>query len=460
MFRRWFVGHRAILALFAILALSGAAARADQALWNTEDITNKADKLLEYGLEIRFYCAPCGDKAYRREVIADKETAAVDTPGHFELRINGNGVDLAYVYLEKDGKWVNVGKEVGAEVDSVPEVLPDTVPAGLDDFDRVKYVGTLDGRLSITLELSKYEQGLNGTYYYSHIGQALTITGTIDGVGTFNLDETDNDGNKTGTFIGKLTEQGGRAEGTWATPDGSKSMPFSVKRVALHGEENGGIAVGSQGAETHLDFPVFLPGGSPAYAALNTEIQRTLRSRAMEYTQQFVESAAELGLEVAPQFAGEYAQTIAVGDHQIRLLNDNLVSLLFLVTLYQGGAHGITTSLPLNLRILKAGEAQKVAPIALSELLAPGDAAWAALSDYVIAALKKKNASLVVEGQIKALKPEELANFTLSPRGITVYFDPYAVASYAEGAFDVFVPFDELASAFNTEAIKALVNLP
>lgn len=446
------------LLLCNIAAVCASTVNADQALWNNQAIVDKADKILDYGIEVRHFCPPCGDKTYRREIVAGKETSAVDTPGQFELLINGEAVDLAYVYVEKDGKWSNVAKLVGATVDGVPELLPETVPAGLPDFDRVKYVGKIDGRLAITVELSKFEQDLNGTYYYSHIGQALNLTGTVDGVGAFTLDESDSEGQKTGLFTGKILDRGARAEGTWANLDGTKTLSFALNRVALHGDESGGMRVGSQGTEVHLDFPVFLSSAGPGYTALNAAIQRTLRGRAMEYTQQFVESSAELGLDDPTQMDGEYSQTISVGDNQILFLNDSVASILFLVTLYQGGAHGMTMNLPFNVRLVKEGEAYTAKPITLADLLAPGEEALGTLSSYAIEALKKKNASLVVDGQIKVFKAEDLAAFTLSPRGIMIYFDPYAVASYAEGAFEVFVPFADLPAVFNAEAIGGIAD--
>lgn len=431
-------------------------ATADQAEWVTKDIADKVDKLVDYGMELRHYCPPCGDKAYRHEVVTLKDVQEMDTAGQFSVMVNDLPIDLAYTYVEKDGKWSNLGKLVGAKVDSVPDTLPADIGPGVPDFDRVAYVGLLDNKLAITMQISKNGEDLSGVYVYSHVGTTLNLAGQTDQLGTFTLNETDADAKKTGVFSGKLTDNGAKMEGTWLSEDGAKKLSFALHRVALYGEDNGTIISGTQGTETHLDFPVFLAGYGPAYAAVNEAIQAAIRARYNEYAAQFASTAAELGLDDATHFGDDLGQSISVGDHQILLANESVISLLFNVSLYQGGAHGMTMSLPINLRISKSGEAYKTKPLTLGDILKPGPEALKALSTFLLAELKKKEASMVLSGDIKDFKLDDIDNFTLSPKGIIVYFDPYAVASYAEGPFQVFVPFSEQA-IFNADALKDIV---
>ena len=49
---------------------------------------------------------------------------------------------------------------------------------------------------------------------------------------------------------------------------------------------------------------------------------------------------------------------------------------------------------------------------------------------------------------------DDMDTFTLSPKGIKVYFDPYAVGAYAEGPYEVFVPFSALPDVFAMDALK------
>lgn len=440
----------------AALLFTTAATHADQAEWMTKDIAEKVDKLVDYGMELRHFCPPCGDKAYRHEVVAMKDVQEMDTAGQFSVVINDLPIDLAYTYIEKDGKWSNLGKLAGAKVDSVPDTLPADIGPGLPDFDRMAYVGLIDNKLAVTMQISKNGNELTGTYWYSHVGAPLNLSGETDQLGAFTLNETNDEAKKTGVFSGKLTENAAKMEGTWLSEDGAKKLSFALRRVALYGEENGTLTAGTQGSETHMDFPVFLAAYGPAYAAVNEAIQTAVRARYTEYAAQFASTAAELGLDDATHFGDDLGQTISVGDHEILLANENVVSVLFTISLYQGGAHGMTMSFPLNLRVSKSGEAYKTKPIALTELLKPGADALKALNTFLLAELKKKEASLVVNGEIKDFKLEDVDNFTLAPKGITVYFDPYAVASYADGPYQVFVPFSE-ANIFSADALKDIV---
>jgi hypothetical protein len=60
----------------------------------------------------------------------------------------------------------------------------------------------------------------------------------------------------------------------------------------------------------------------------------------------------------------------------------------------------------------------------------------------------------VVSGGIKSFSAEELGNFTVTAKGIRFYFGPYAVASYAEGAFEVFVPWSDLGDHADTSLLE------
>lgn len=450
--------YRAILAAWLLVA--AVPAFADQAAWVPREDAEKARALIAEGADIRHYCALCGDKAYRQESVEFNEILETETQGKFELYVNGSPIDLAYVYVQKEGKWSNLAMLCGLAVDSVPEVLPADLPAAQPDFDRMQYIGTLDGRMLIVAELSKHAGEIHGAYFYSHVGTLLLLSGEVDQLGAFTLNETDLEGKSTGIFNGKLSEKGALAEGAWSSPDGAKKLDFKLKRIALFGEENGSIIAGSQGTEIHADFPVFVAAFGPAYTAVNESIQSFVQKRMGEYSAEFAATAAELGFDEPRMMDEGLGQTISVGEHQIRFANERVVSVMFRVSLFQGGAHGITLSAPVNLRIEKQGEAYKANPIAIGGLLKPGAAPVTALSDYLIAALKKQEASSVLSGDVKGFKPEEMGAFTLSPRGITVYFDPYAVGSYAEGSFEVFVPFAALPDAFEASAIAGIAEEP
>ncbi|HQU91594.1 MAG TPA: hypothetical protein PLK77_04815 [Pyrinomonadaceae bacterium] len=109
-----------ILTLFAITAL------ADQAAYITKEQAEKAAAFLKDKKQIRHYCAPCDDKGDKVEDISAVEAVAVaDSKPYWEVKVNGEGIDLAYVYFQdKKGKWKNLAKEMKIKVDDVPKSLP------------------------------------------------------------------------------------------------------------------------------------------------------------------------------------------------------------------------------------------------------------------------------------------------------------------------------------------------
>jgi hypothetical protein len=99
---------------------------ADQAAYITEKQAKKAAKFLKKKGKIKHFCAPCGDKESKFEEIQTIEAVPTGYEDYWEVKVNGKGIDLAYVYYEKKkDKWKNVAKKLKIKVSDVPEILPD-----------------------------------------------------------------------------------------------------------------------------------------------------------------------------------------------------------------------------------------------------------------------------------------------------------------------------------------------
>ena len=119
----------AVIGVGSLAFVAERTANADQAAWNSRRDSAKAVRLLAEADAVIHYCAPCGDTTSRRETIESIAIAQVE-PGsqYWEVRINGEGVDLAYVYFQhKSKKWKNVAKDVSIKVSDVPEYLPENL---------------------------------------------------------------------------------------------------------------------------------------------------------------------------------------------------------------------------------------------------------------------------------------------------------------------------------------------
>lgn len=112
-----------------ISAFAATAVLADQAAWITKEQAEKAVALLKDKKQIRHYCNPCKDKGDKVEDIETVDLAKIEDEDYWEVKINGEGVDLAYVYyLDKKGRWKNVATELKIKVTDVPKELK--IPVG------------------------------------------------------------------------------------------------------------------------------------------------------------------------------------------------------------------------------------------------------------------------------------------------------------------------------------------
>lgn len=109
-----------------ILAISAISILADQAAYITKAQAEKAAAFLKDKKQVRHYCAPCDDKGDRVEDVSTVEAVAVkDSQPHWEVLVNGKGIDLAYVYFQdEDGEWKNLAKKMKIKVKDVPKSLP------------------------------------------------------------------------------------------------------------------------------------------------------------------------------------------------------------------------------------------------------------------------------------------------------------------------------------------------
>ncbi len=80
-------------------------------------------KVLAEATAIKHHCAPCDDQTIRDESVDDIGIFRVEGQNYWEIRVNGKGVDLAYVFFQKKGKWVNAAMQAKIDVSDVPKRL-------------------------------------------------------------------------------------------------------------------------------------------------------------------------------------------------------------------------------------------------------------------------------------------------------------------------------------------------
>jgi MYXO-CTERM domain-containing protein len=107
-----------------------AIAHADQCAWMTQEQAIEGAKQIAvngFGTNLLSYCEPCGDtQATAKPVKGISYNVVPDDPSYYQVKVNGNRLDLAYTYVlvdtDDDGKadtYVNAGSLAGCPVQDV-----------------------------------------------------------------------------------------------------------------------------------------------------------------------------------------------------------------------------------------------------------------------------------------------------------------------------------------------------
>jgi len=136
------------------LLLTAISAHADQQAWVSQRDADRAAALMQVGATVRLFCAPCADPAPTAVRVARVEVKSTGTQDLWEVEVNGQPVDLAYAYVERDGRWENLALLLGLEAQDVPRFLLDgktgpavTTPTPADELSGAEegLAGLLDG---------------------------------------------------------------------------------------------------------------------------------------------------------------------------------------------------------------------------------------------------------------------------------------------------------------------------
>jgi hypothetical protein len=167
-------------------------------------------------------------------------------------------------------------------------------------------------------------------------------------------------------------------------------------------------------------------------ASLNQQVKELIQKEVAAFKKDF-EPPDEVMSEMGSYYDASY---------EVELASNNLVSIYFGVSTYgEGAAHPNHNSLVFNYD-LSAGRT-----LNLSDLFKPNSNYLDVISRYSINALKKKLGPDPDMEWIQKGAGAEAANYqnwNLKRTGLTVMFDPYQVASYAEGQHEVLIPYSVL----------------
>ena len=98
-------------------------------------------------------------------------------------------------------------------------------------FERT-FAGTIGRDSLVSLSLKRDKTTLSGTEQYARIGQTLSLTGVVDSLDYFKIDERYPKDQITGIFKGKFSADYRTMAGYFSKPDGSRLQPFELLAVA------------------------------------------------------------------------------------------------------------------------------------------------------------------------------------------------------------------------------------
>lgn len=110
------------VAILLALIVWVSTAFADQAAWISEDQANKARAIIEKQEKIVSFCSPCKDEKAKVKTVKKVSVEKVGD-GYWEVVVNDEGIDLAYVYVLEAGEWTNLAMLLSIDVDSVPFII-------------------------------------------------------------------------------------------------------------------------------------------------------------------------------------------------------------------------------------------------------------------------------------------------------------------------------------------------
>lgn len=185
--------------------------------------------------------------------------------------------------------------------------------------------------------------------------------------------------------------------------------------------------------ELKIDFPIFEDD-----PALNAIVSKTVKSQITSFWNDYYSVSPD---DMAKSPTARNFELVIGYDDIVR--DENYISFLLSVYEYAGGAHGLTSLVPVNYDI----KTKKL--VSLADVLRPASKNWLTkLSNEARKQLMekvKKGELSSDEGMIKEGTEPKLENFKIfkiEKGKIKIIFEQYQVAPYSEGLPEITIPID------------------
>jgi len=328
------------------------------------------------------------------------------------------------------------------------------------DFYR-RYGGTVAGQ-PVVVHLQRMGNKLSGSYYYTSQGKTINL---------YNTDDTTNDSNYLLTEVPfgsndgnyahwDLQPDGDNLKGEWTSADGKKEYPvvlteqypegsyrlqvkyYEASRTLIEGREEPAatftaayiVPAASVGAED-ADFIMSVIKKEFGCDTISSDADACIRKTADAYLQDYRNGLADMDTATLSSPINNYAS-----DRSLRVgYNDNgLLVIEDFNADYSGGAHGNYSSGYIcadvkQHRIWKLEDILTVDSSVLKPLLD------VAARDYFGLGLNDALAGRMLVEEVPVT-----GNVFISDKGISFVYNPYEIASFADGTVALFISYDKL----------------
>lgn len=356
---------------------------------------------------------------------------------------------------------VGCGKKEGQKDVSTLSATSSEIVLAVKDSTTYYFMGELQDQaksrtINVQGDLTFNGSTVEGKYHYNSGSGILELKGKAAADGIVSIEEQTSQGEfgykydpsdkpkTTAVIRGKLDRRQGLITGTWVSADGKTSYPCTMKMIAEYKKIKHPALVVS------VSYPAF---ASSDFAVLNDSLKRTMTASYDSSVKSVQSQIDEIKSDTSwkPDF-NPIERLSETDDLDVFHVSPSLVSMTHLAYMDGGGMHG---------NYAYHGETWKKNGTAwervrLRELFTADTAYYKVVSDLLITALKKRDATFVVDGTVKdfrdGLRKGDLS-WAIRPAGITFVFSPYEVASYAEGALEVFLPWKVLGSYIRRDGV-------
>lgn len=326
-----------------------------------------------------------------------------------------------------------------------------------------RYSGTIAGK-PVVVHLTSYAGTVQGVYYYESIGQGIALRDWYDsakGDNDFHFTEMSDDPEASSGDgpTWSLRIDGHSATGEWHSADGLKNFPINLTESYPEGSVQLNAYRLSDSAalrpnDTHspvatISYGYLLPPGEQGSFLYN--IMKEQVSRVPTHSGNIDDVIREEMATWIAEYRRDNEQTStdsdAVQDFTLSYTSDDAIYVRYneanwlvvesFSSTYSGGAHGNYASSFANIDL-----AQKRV-WTLTDIVADTAALRPMLNDAAIARFSLKPGEAMDQRlQVEDVWPTD--NVFIGPKGLSFLYNPYEIASFADGQITLYLPYAKL----------------